>query len=86
MKLKTLTLVDTHQFLLWAEEKYNMTNDEWHEEIWHGEMGLLYYLEDSKYTTFGRTENPETILEKHVNEFLDDFPELNGEVSFIFTD
>lgn len=85
MKLKTLTLVDTTEFCRWAEEKLGMSHDEWHEKIWDGKKGLRYYLENGPYTTFSREENPKTLLEEHVNKFLDDFPELGGKVSFIFT-
>lgn len=86
MKLKTLTLVDTSDFMYWAIEKYGMTNSEWHNKIWKGKEGLCSYMENGPYITFTREENPTTLLEKHANEFLDDFPELNGKVSFIFTD
>lgn len=85
MKLKTLTLVDTCEFMKWAMNKYGMTNNEWHKKIWKGKGGLASYMEDGPYTTFNKIENPNTPLEEHVNEFLDDFPELNGKVSFIFT-
>jgi hypothetical protein len=69
----------------WAMEKYGMTNSEWHKKIWNSKEGLCYYLEDGPYVTFSKIENPKNLLEEHVNEFLNDFPELNGEVSFIFT-
>lgn len=85
MKLKTLTLVDTSDFMYWAMDKYGMNNNDWHKKIWDGKKGLCSYLDNGPYITFSKTENPETLLEEHVNAFLDDYPELNGQVSFIFT-
>ncbi len=86
MKLQTITLVDTHQFLLWAEYKYGMSNSEWHTKIWRSEDGLCDYISNcGAYVTFEKIENPETLLEEHVNAFLEDYPELGGKVSFIFT-
>jgi len=80
--LKTLTLVDTCEFQRWAEETYAMSSDEWYKKIWRL---LSDYMMDGPYTTFNKTENPENLLEEHINEFLDDCSQLNGEVSFIFT-
>lgn len=85
MKIKTLTLVDTAEFERWACEKYNMSNDEWNKKIWRSQKGLLYYMEDGSYSTYEKTEKPETLLEEHINDFLDEFPEFNGRVSLIFT-
>ena len=87
MKLKTLTLVDTSDFMKWAMAKYGMSNSEWHKKIWRGKNGLCDYILNvgGPYVTFPRIKNPETLLEEHVNAFLDDFPELNDKVSFIFT-
>lgn len=86
MKLKTLTLVDTYDFMQWAMKKYDMTNNEWHKKIWHGESDMCeQILNGGSYITYERIKNPETLLEEHVNAFLDDFPELNDKVSFIFT-
>lgn len=85
MKLETLSLVDTYQLCLWAEEKYGMSNNEWHKKIWRGKDGLCECFENTTYVTFEKTTEPETLLEEHINEFLEDFPELNGKVSFIFT-
>ena len=86
MKLETLTLVDTHQFCLWAEEKYGMTNNEWHSKIWRGKNGLCeFILNGGPFVRFPKIEEPKTLLEEHINAFLEDFPELGGQVSFIFT-
>jgi len=83
MKIKTLTLVDTFDFSQWAQEKYNMTNSEWHDKIWRKFM--VTYFEDGPFTTFTKIENPSNIFEEHINDFLDEFPEFKGEVSLIFT-
>lgn len=86
MKLKTLTLVDTYEFMRWGMKKYGMTNEEWHEKIWDGKNGLCDYISNfPPYVTFSKINNPSTLLGEHVNEFLKDFPELNDSVSFIFT-
>jgi len=86
MKLKTLQMIDTYEFMTWAMKKYDMTNSEWHDKIWHGESDMCeHILNGGPYITYERIENPETLLEEHVNAFLDDFPELNDKVSFIFT-
>jgi hypothetical protein len=84
--MKTLQLVDTSDFMDWAMKKYNMTNSEWHDKIWHGESDMCErIINGGPYITYERTENPENLLEEHVNEFLDEFPDFNGQVSFIFT-
>lgn len=89
MKLKTLTLVDTFEFTKWAQEKYGMSNNEWHKKIWSDSLdgnGMCRYLEHgNSYVTFTKFEKPDNLLEEHINAFLDDFPELEGKVSFIFT-
>lgn len=90
MNIKTLKLVDTHDFMRWAMNKYGMTNEEWHDKIWHGDgedyKGLCDHILDSgSYVTFNRAENPDNLFEEHINAFLDDFPELNNKVSFVFT-
>ena len=84
--MKTLQLVDTSDFMDWAMKKYNMTNSEWHDKIWHGESDMCErIINGGPYVTYERTENPENLLEEHVNAFLDEFPDFNGQVSFIFT-
>ena len=63
-----------------------MSNNEWHKKIWHGKDGLCSWIEvGTPYVTCEKTEKPETLLEEHINDFLDEFPEFNGRVSLIFT-
>lgn len=85
MKLETLTLVDTCELQRWAEEKHGMSSNDWHKKIWNSEKGFLYYMEGGPYCRFSKIESPQNLFEEHLNEFLDDFPELGGSVSFIFT-
>ena len=82
-KLNKITKYDTYELCQYAQEKYGMTNNEWHKKVWSPYMcndaveGYLHYT---------KTENPENILQEQINDFLDDYPELNGEVTFEFTD
>lgn len=86
MSLKTITLVDTYEFCLWAERKYGMSNPVWHSKVWRGENGLCdYILNGGPYVTFSTIDKPKTLLEEHINAFLEEYPELGGKVSFIFT-
>ncbi len=80
------TYVDTSDFMKWACQKYNMTSNEWHKKIWRSEKGLLYYIEGDNKVTFTQDDVlPNELLNEHLQDFFNEFPEFNGKVSMIFT-
>ena len=88
MRFKKLTMLDTYQFQQWAEKKYGLSNQEWHNEIWHnknGVIGLCEHFDETTYVTFKRFAEPKSPLEIHINAFLDEYPELNNEITLEFT-
>lgn len=62
---------DTTEFSDWAQEKYNMSNNEWHKKIWSPLM-CDYFMNSNSSVRFSKMENPENILDEHLNEFLDE--------------
>lgn len=82
MKLETITMVDTCEFERWAMEKYGMDSQEWHEKIWRAELCGRF---EKTWAAFTKYKEPATLLQEHINAFLDDFPELGGIVRFVFT-
>jgi len=81
-KIKTITMVDTHELCKYAEDKYGMDNNKWHSKVWRPFM--VDYIMDGP-CTFSKVENPDNLLEEQINDFLEDNPELGGKVTFIFT-
>lgn len=80
-KLNTKTVVDTYELCKYAEEKYGMNNPQWHKKVWRPYFvkfimngPVTFYMED--------LENPTNILEEQIKDFLTDYPELNGKVTF----
>ena len=82
-QLEKRVVVNVFQLTLYAEEKYGMENNPWHKQVWRPYM--MEYLMDGM-CTFERTDNPDNILEEQINDFLLDYPELNGSVTFYFDD
>lgn len=81
-------MFDTADFQKWAEKKYGLSNQEWHDLIWHnskGVKGLCEHFDETTYVTLKRYAEPKTPLEIHINDFLDEYPELNDEITLEFT-
>lgn len=63
---------DTTEFSDWSQSKYNMTNNEWHKQIWRPFM-CDYFVNSNSSIMFSKKENPENIFEEHMNNFLKEF-------------
>lgn len=82
-QLEIKTMIDSYQLCQWAQDKYGITNNEWHKKIWRGQNFCDHFMENGM-ATFSYVDNPITELQEHINAFLDDYPELNGTVNFYF--
>ena len=82
--MKTKTVIDTHDFSLWAHEKYNMTNNDWNKIVWRPYM-MDYFMNGYSIVGFTKFENPKNIFEEHMNEFIDEHSELGETVWMEFT-
>ena len=76
-------MIDTYDFMQYCIKKYGYTNNSWNKEIWRKLMVDGFISESYKCYIF--KDNPENILEEHINDFLIDFPEFKNRVYFIFT-
>lgn len=82
--MKTKTVIDTDEFSLWAQEKYNISNNDWNKIIWRPYM-MDYFMNGGSSVGFTKFENPENIFEEHMNEFIDEHPEFGETVWMEFT-
>lgn len=78
-------MIDTSDFMRYCINKYGYTNGSWHKVIWHKCGMCESILNNGGNTQYSRTKKPENVLDEHVNDFLNDFPELEDRVTFIFT-
>lgn len=82
MRIKNV--IDTTDFSDWSMGKYGMSNGEWHKRVWRPFM-CDYFLESSGSVGFSKSETPENIFEEHLNDFIDEHPELGDTIWMEFT-
>ncbi len=75
------TVIDTSDFSDWSMKKYGMTNNEWHKRIWRPFM-CDYFTHGLSSVGFSKISNPENVFEEHMNDFIDENPQL-GEIIWI---
>lgn len=77
-------VIDTSDFEKWAQGKYNMTSNEWHQKIWRPFM-CDYFMSGSGSVGFSKKETPENIFEEQMNDFIIDNPQLGETIWIEFT-
>lgn len=79
--LNTIEVITVRDLEVWGMWKYGISENAWHDLYWCPHNGFLQFFEDVlPYHTFEYTDNPKTMTEKYMNEFFEDYPNLDGEV------
>ena len=82
-KAKIKQMVSTYELCVYAEEKYGMSNSEWHKKVWRPHF-MNYIIHGPATFDMNDVKNPSNILEEQIKDFLEDNTELNGTVTFFF--
>ena len=80
--IKLIICVDTSDFESFYKSQGSPDGD-FHKKIWRPFMCELFM--DGPYCGFDRIENPGNLLEEWINKFLDEYPEFDDEINFMFT-
>lgn len=81
--LKLTVSIDTSEFRVYCMSKYGMTNNEWHKKVWRPFM-CDDFMNVGPFVWYEKEDKPTNILQEMINDFLDDYPELGGNIRIYF--
>jgi hypothetical protein len=68
-------VIDIEDFCDWSMKKYGLSSNDWHRLIFRPFM-FDYFINAHASVGFSITENPRNLFEEHMNEFINENPQL----------